>query len=95
MGAFELDATVVVGSADVEGSDVAMWPEVVLVDAVNDEDTRWLEIMELDDTVDCEIVNCEVVDCEVVGCEVVTGTEPTAFAATIELSATVVPFQTT
>jgi hypothetical protein len=90
MGAFELDATVVVGSADVEGSDVAMWPEVVLVDAVNDEDTRWLEIMELDDTVDCEIVDCEVVDCEVV-----IGTEPTAFAATIELSATVVPFQTT
>jgi hypothetical protein len=85
MGAFELDATVVVGSADVEGSDVAMWLEVVLVDAVDDEDTRWLEIMELNDTVDCEVVDCEVV----------VGTEPTAFAATIELSATVVPFQTT
>lgn len=89
--AFELDAAVVVGLADVESFDVPEANE--LVDTVDSEDRRWVEIIELDDTDSArllEIVELEDPDER----EVVVGFKPTAFAANMELSPTVVPFQT-
>jgi hypothetical protein len=79
--ALELEVAVIVGLADDIDVDMAEWLELVeLVDTFDPEDVKRVEIMELDVPVKWEVV---------------MGADATMFVDAIELSSTVVPFQTT